>query len=105
MSESTSDAILRWRAAELRAAWEAGRDAAAKACKHMRRCPFDDPAFVMDPATPCPVCGDLGTPASADEPVRCNSYAAAIRALTPPPDLPDTIGAKVRKAAQETPHA
>lgn len=24
-------------------------------------CPFENPRFEMDPADPCPICGDLGT--------------------------------------------
>lgn len=39
-------------------------------------CPFDDPAFIMNIKTPCPVCGDLGTLATVEEPSRC---------VTPPP--------------------
>jgi hypothetical protein len=47
--------------------------------KHVnaRRCPFDDPAFRMDPLKPCPVCGDVGGGPGVDEPSKCvsNNYA------------------------------
>ena len=34
------------------------------------RCPFDDPKFAMDPAAPCPVCGELGI-GTWSVPIRC----------------------------------
>ena len=86
MSESTSDAILRWRAAELRAAWEAGRDAAARVVTFFPP-PSDDDIDALD------VCE------------RDLRIVTAIDAVTPPPNLPDTIDAKVRRDAQEKSNA
>lgn len=39
------------------------------------RCPFDDPAFTMDPHAPCPVCGALETLTDEDDlPSRCVAF-------------------------------
>lgn len=72
MRETMSDAVLRWRAAELRAAWEAGRDAAA--------------AEVAD---------------RADDENGIEFAVIAIRALAPPADLSDALAAHTERAVQE----
>jgi len=89
-TESAADALMRWRAAELRAAWEAGRDAAIAKCDAAK--------------------DEWLTLSKTYE--RCHAYAAGAAAiaiglskLTPPPALPDTIGAKVRRDAQEKSNA
>jgi hypothetical protein len=50
--------------------------------QHIPPCPFSDPKFVMDPAKPCPHCGDLGT--ITDDPIHCLSASAAIRSMGDP---------------------
>lgn len=53
---------------------------AANVQKHLQPewCPFDREDCDIDPETPCPVCGDLGT-FDDDTPSKCISRSAAIR--------------------------
>ncbi len=66
---------------------------AAEAARSIPACPFDQEACELDPETPCPVCGDLGT--WDDENLarvsNCMTPAAAIIALLPATekDTPD----------------
>lgn len=82
--ESAADAILRWRAAELRAAWQAGRDAAASevicACTEGHEGPCAN--YLRGHG----LCGRL--------------QEAQIEALTPPADLSAALAAHTERAVQ-----
>lgn len=55
--------------------------AAADSVRYMKRCPFEDRGFTMDPATPCPICCDRGDDLNAKS--NCSNAADAILALIP----------------------